>query len=1243
MIQSFDYYRQSEKPEFILCNPDDIQLCALTVEKTSCTLRYNDTSELSFVVQEGCSDGYDLLAVNRQVLVTGLGYFIIDSVTEDNEDGEYHGSKSVNAKSAQYTLSFKIVDYVNGVLPFYDSTHTSETGSFMEHILDLCPGWSFQCDSALESKYRSIEITKRTVLDSLYSVASEAYQCIFTFDFLSRIIRADAISNLTKDGEPVQKTDIYLSFDNVVDGLAMKESADDVKTKLFVYGQDLDIRQVNPLGTAYLLNLDYYANSDWMDDETILAYQNWKKLVSSKEEIYADKLTELRERRAELTKLQADLVTEEGVKAEYDNLVSVKIEGGYTNDTSYRETVAKVNEQAVIIKGLQEDISILESEIESILAELSSINKECLPENVFSDGVYKKLSCFFREGEYSNDNYVVTDLMTAEDIQDQALELYEEGKQVLDRASQPAFTLSVDAKAFIHMDAFSYFTNQLELGCMVTVEKNDSIYYTPILLEMEFSWDDKEDFSLSFGNRFHLDDAGSTYEELLGNAASTSSTISANWDSIVDFKRNYKSQVADILNNAFNVALRSIVSSENQDIVWDASGLTCRKWNEDTGTYDNEQFKIINNMIAFTDDGWNTLKTIIGKIALDPEQPENTKYGIAAEVLVGQLLAGENLVIANDSGTFRVDGDGVYFGVQLKNEDGSTQTDEDGNPITVDLKDYFASQIEAIEGDVNNTNNSISDLESALGDLENKLTGVTDGKINSWYQADMPCEEIQPENAVFVDNELYQERVLYEGDLWYNTNTNLSYRYTKYGDEESGYYFLWSEFAGVPESVFDKIDGKRSIYTSVPADGFCKDDLWIFDPDKMTVGTSNYTSPSGAEKDDLLVATADSLSVYNAELWVKYSTNIEKNNENGFSFKLNNDGMALKNGDITMEGKSTNGTTYQVQIDPSKGFKISKKESSVSSFSDIFYVDSETGNVIFKGKLSGASGSFSGSLEAASGVFTGKLEAATGSFSGDISGASGTFKGALDVGDGNFTVDSSGNLTAKSGTFSGTCTWNGNNIDGGYLNLKGVKVTDNNNDVTFEVDSYGNVTVKGNITLGSGSSISWDSVMDKPDNLVYDEDISGFEGDIQNAIDIANGADANADKAIDTANSASDKATDAQDNVEALANGKYTSGTFISGNTIYSPNILSDNFVVTPFTKSGMTGGITINGYFDNTLYSMFKIYYMDAGTHPNTVFECQQGYLYFASSVIFGSGVTIDFNGATVKGLTVGSTAVFG
>lgn len=115
------------------------------------------------------------------------------------------------------------------------------------------------------------------------------------------------------------------------------------------------------------------------------------------------------------------------------------------------------------------------------------------------------------------------------------------------------------------------------------------------------------------------------------------------------------------------------------------------------------------------------------------------------------------------------------------------------------------------------------------------------------------------------------------------------------------------------------------------------------------------------------------------------------------------------------------------------------------------------------------------------------------------SGALTMKKGSIDIGKGNFTVDEEGNLYARRGTFAGTLagvkgTFGGvvqatdfldssgrSMMDGGrfkakYLDLYGIKVTDATGTTTFEIDSFGAITINGKIKMGAGSTIDWSSV-----------------------------------------------------------------------------------------------------------------------------------------------------------------------
>lgn len=121
----------------------------------------------------------------------------------------------------------------------------------------------------------------------------------------------------------------------------------------------------------------------------------------------------------------------------------------------------------------------------------------------------------------------------------------------------------------------------------------------------------------------------------------------------------------------------------------------------------------------------------------------------------------------------------------------------------------------------------------------------------------------------------------------------------------------------------------------------------------------------------------------------------------------------------------------------------------------------------------------------------------------------------------NFTVDSFGNVNVAGTLDAKVLKFNGKSVltsddkvKADYLELKGIIVTDSSNNITFKVDSNGNVTVNGNITMGSGSSISWNSITGVPST------VTGAYNLADNAYDKAANAQADASNALDAADSA---------------------------------------------------------------------------------------------------------------------------
>lgn len=635
------------------------------------------------------------------VLIEDLGYFQIQTV-EEHESGDFR-YKSVTCKSLQFALSDKTVDYINGIYNFWDAlTNIDEHGeptTLVGFISQLVPDWTITVDASLAGRYRSLDINSKSLLDFIYNDLEDAYQCIAEFDFLNCSIRFTDVNTLLNSP---RNTGIYLSYANLMNDLSITEYCDEIKTRLYVYGQDLDIRSVNPLGTAYIINLDYYLTTEWMSQELIDKVIAWKaKLASYMNESdpnsYASKLTALQVLQNSLVTAQSTLLTKQGVLNSYLAVRDAQLGQGLSPSPELQANIATAQSEVAVA---QSAINTLTSQINTAKSALVAINEDVALANNFTPDELLILDKYLIDGVYTNSNYVVTDQMTEADIQRYATELYNEGITVLGRMSRPRYTFSVNALNFMFLKTYEGFTNQLTPGCVINIENGSETIMYPILLEMSYSWDDLEAFSLSFGNRFRLNDTGYTYEDLISSAANTSGKLDVNWNSLLEFSRTYKTSVTDLINNALDVSLKDIISGANQDIVWNASGMTFRKYDPDTGAYDDKQFKIINNKMVFTDDNWNSVKSVIGEF---PLTGGGTAYGIVGEAIVGNLIVGSNLTIANTNShgetTLRVDGGGLSFSIHDEGVIKSFLLSDNG----VDINNATLTLTRSLSGGINNT------------------------------------------------------------------------------------------------------------------------------------------------------------------------------------------------------------------------------------------------------------------------------------------------------------------------------------------------------------------------------------------------------------------------------------------------------------------------------------------------------------------------------------------------------------
>lgn len=365
----------------------------------------------------------------------------------------------------------------------------------------------------------------------------------------------------------------------------------------------------------------------------------------------------------------------------------------------------------------------IEKSIDEISEQIKEINEACNVQKYIKnkdEQLYDELFHYWIEGTYTNDNLSVDSNTTLADRIKLAKELMAAGEVELEKAAQPTFTMTADAINFISLLEFEEFTKQLSLGKVITIEKNDSIRYYPALTAIEYDIDKADSFSLTFSSSAKPNETAMTFADLIKEASDTTRTVASNWADLTDFSKN-KDSITSLIDAPLDRALRAMQAGlSNQEFIIDETGILGRRYADDGQTsFANEQLRIINNLIAFTDDNWKTVKTALGKT--------DYGYGLVAEVIVGKLILGDKIAIGSNSERVTI----TDAGITIKNDDGVAvfDADRDGNLIVKGTIEATSGKFGKIK--INEDGSIVSDndnfMVTADGNLMAKGSGIIGG------------------------------------------------------------------------------------------------------------------------------------------------------------------------------------------------------------------------------------------------------------------------------------------------------------------------------------------------------------------------------------------------------------------------------------------------------------------------------------------------------------------------------------
>ena len=303
MIYNFDYYKRYEKPTITLCSPDDTEYgLVMNAEGFNINICFSNVSDISYTINydpssEADNEIYDKHIKRRQVHVAGVGYFIIDSVVENEDDEKKY--KQINAKSCESELNNIAMPFIEGTYQLYKTENFggNATGGdivsredeylnencILYEIMRTIPSWTLDCQSdfidkekyiELAEKFRTFEISDATIYSFLKNEIQDEYECFVDFDIENRKIRIRTYDDV------FEELDAIISKSNILNSCEITSTAESSVNSLKIEGTSgINVGSCNPMGGNIIYNFDTDINSGLIEGVLKDALLYWKSKV----------------------------------------------------------------------------------------------------------------------------------------------------------------------------------------------------------------------------------------------------------------------------------------------------------------------------------------------------------------------------------------------------------------------------------------------------------------------------------------------------------------------------------------------------------------------------------------------------------------------------------------------------------------------------------------------------------------------------------------------------------------------------------------------------------------------------------------------------------------------------------------------------------------------------------------------------------------------------------------------------
>jgi hypothetical protein len=712
-----NYDRRPKDAKLHLSKPNKTIISHISEKfNTKLSIKLGNINELNFsipyYVEEDDVQVYNKhidMIKEKMLIKVSMGdyieWFVVEDITENGDDKTIF---NVKAFSLGYELKRKLVQLAV-------SEEEQPNYSLSELMTELLSrtSWTFEIDTIFDNMVRSFESNGSTVLEAVIS-AGETFGALIVWDTENRIVRFKDMKDSGKF------RGLTLNYGRLLNSIEKSRTSDEMVTRMYVYGnEDLTINAVNPTGQSYIEDFTYFMHpfersvvgetvtvlksSDFMSDELCNALLDYQLLIDANQEQIENAMAELSEKNSlkvtedsNLSELESELFTANELLTTAQTLLQdnpynqANIDLVTLKQTEKDNIQAQVNAQQLITDTINNNIISLNSQIDALYALISK-------DANFTQDLIDELDLFVIEKEWRDDKYI------------DEYELYQDSLKKFEELRQPKVVIEANIDNILDVVEEQYYWDKLYLGDLAKVKYTQmKLEYMAKIIQIDYDVDNRV-AKLIIANNSDLLDDNEKLVQLLYNSKTATTLIENNkykWDKVTAVENT----VSKLITDKWDATKQQIIAGVNNSVEIDGRGVVV------TNPYDENEIVVVQNgVIALSGDKGETWRTAI------------KASGIVAEQIIGHIILGDNLSIANANSTFSVDKDGIRANVgsfYLQDSEGRNVVDNLTTRIGVQESIVSGVQTaitpDAIANTVINSTAYINEIGTKLGEYQLK-------------------------------------------------------------------------------------------------------------------------------------------------------------------------------------------------------------------------------------------------------------------------------------------------------------------------------------------------------------------------------------------------------------------------------------------------------------------------------------------------------------------------------------------